>query len=143
MSSSLNNLNSKNFQNSQNPQIPSLNNKEKEFSFERYLIYARYFARITKYIKRSVAVMNNFHDSFHNYSVRFEKPLKVLSLGCIGMNIATEYYKIRKESYKRKGIFFIDILTWHALASFVFPSLIISYSIHVFVLLLKRQLRSQ
>jgi len=140
MSKTFDNLNSKTPMNKDASFTKTI---EKEINLERYLIYARYFSRITKYIKRSVAVMNNFHDSFHNYSIRFEKPLKFLSLSFIGLNIATEYYKVRNESYKRKGIFFIDIFTWHALASFIFPSFIISNSIHGFVLILKRYVRNQ
>jgi hypothetical protein len=105
---------------------------------ERYIVYSRYFARITKYIKRSVAVMKNFHEDFSKYSAKFEKPLYFIGLGCIGMSIAIEYGKIKNQNLKKKGIFWVDTLTWHALASFIFPGFIISNSIHGCVLLLRK-----
>jgi hypothetical protein len=110
--------------------------------FDRYIIYSRYFARITKYIKRSVAVMKNFHEDFSKYSAKFEKPLYFIGLCCIGMNVAIEYRKIKNENLKKKGIFWIDTFTWHALASFIFPGFIISNSIHGCVLLLRKHVKN-
>jgi hypothetical protein len=106
--------------------------------FERYFVYSKYFARMTKYINRSIKVMNNFHENFHNYSLKFERPLYYLGLGCIIMSIGIEFQKVKNESTRKKTIFFVDILTWHAFASFIFPGIIISNSIRRFTSLLKK-----
>lgn len=118
-----------------------MNTSEKDalvFKIERYFVYSKYFARMTKYINRSIKVMNNFHEDFHNFSRKFEKPFYYLGLGCIIMSVGIEYQKIKNDTRRKKTIFFIDMFIWHAFASFILPGLIISNSIRSFTSLLKR-----
>ena len=96
------------------------NSKETGVNYERYFVYGKYFARITKYIRRSINVMNNFHDSFHKYSNKFERPLFYLGLGCIAMTTSLEYSKLKNENNKSKCLFLVDTFQWHLFASFYF-----------------------
>ncbi len=103
---------------------------------EKLLIYGRYFARIPKYFNKAIKIIHNYHSTLHLVVPHIEKPLLFLTWACIFHEVNHDYKNFKSNrslTNRQKTIFVADSLAWHSLASFIFPSIIISNSIHYFV----------
>jgi len=115
---------------------------QKKFNTDRLVIYSRYFAKIPKYFNKAMKIVNNFGESVQIIFPKLEKPLFYIGLFFIFQEILQED-KLYNPDFKIKGLYLIDTLSWHFLASFLFPTLIIGNSVHYFVLVTQKWIKKK
>ena len=132
--------------------INLIENQIEQNQSERTLLYARYFAKIPRYLKnmkyvlKMPKILSRFnratkaiHDHHPDTQLRHpivDKPLLYLTYTLIAYSIYKDYKIIssnRTLTIKENITFLIDKLCWFYLASFFFPKMIFGKTVNLFV----------
>lgn len=122
-------------------------NNENNSDQMRSVVYGRPISRIPGYIDsflqkinslKPLRQINNFGETFTLLFPSLERSLFILGLGYVMGDIKGEYTKDKAKDRIYRELFLLDISLWHALSSFILPTIFISKSIQFFVYFLHK-----
>jgi branched-subunit amino acid permease len=84
--------------------------------------------------------LNNVSESLNRAIPNMDKPFTLLALAYVIWDTKESYdtIKDKNKSLAFRSLFILDNLTWHSLASFVFPSIIVSNTIHASMYIMEK-----